>query len=379
MHLIELYARDLGVKIGYPVLQPHFFPILEEKYLTFHSSDKVPAKNYSYWPDVIKILKPELEKRNIKIIQIGSKDDKEVEGVDKFFNIGSFKQSSYFIQKALLHFGIDSAPVHIASALNKPTISIYAHTYPKTCNPLWNQDKAILIESDRGGKKPSFSNHEEPKEIDRIKPEEIAESVFKLLNIREYNSQKTIFIGRKYLNKVIDVIPTIPPTKINISDAVVRIRMDLSYNPVILKDILQYTHGQVEIITRKPLKKELINAYKSKISKIVYEDFSFSKSFLGLLHSSGIPFELYCLNEKRLSEERLKHFNFEINSFDKEREAQELYEKYKDLPQELRFYSGRYYLEGDKTYSTISRNENDFNFWIDAKYFRVYTEVSKSL
>jgi hypothetical protein len=95
-HLAELYTRDLSVKVGYPVLQPHYFPVLQDKYVTFHNSDKCASKSFSYWEDVLKILKPEFEKRDIKIFQVGEGPDKKIDGVDEFYNFTSFKQSASF-------------------------------------------------------------------------------------------------------------------------------------------------------------------------------------------------------------------------------------------------------------------------------------------
>lgn len=377
-HLNSVYARSLGVKIGYPVFQPHFFPFLEEKYITFHNSDKCPSKSYSYWPDTIKILKPEFEKRGIKIIQIGAKEDKQVDGVDLFLNGCSIKQSAYILQKARLHLGIDSMPVHAASALGKPTVSLYAHAPKELCNPLWNQDKAILIESDRGGKKPSFSNHEDPKEIDRIKPEEIAESVFKLLNITKYNSQKTIFIGKKYLHKTIDIIPSSNPKEINVSDANVRIRMDLAFNEDVLKTILHYTNGKVEILTKDPISKEIINHFKGKISKVIYDSSNFNGEFLEFLRKSGIPFELNCLSKSKLAEQRLKFFHYEIHLSQKEEDAKKLMKENKVLPKNLEFYSNRIYVEGQNVMMTLSKKIGDLQFWIDAKYFRVFQNYCRN-
>lgn len=375
MHLSELYARDMSVKVGYPVLQPHYFPVLQEKYITFHNSDKIPAKSFSYWPDVLKILKPELEKRDIKIYQVGTNQDQKIDGVDEFYNFTSFKQSAYLIDKALLHVGIDSGPIHIASALNKPTVGIYAHTYAKTCDTLWNNDKAITIESHRNGDKPSFSNHEDPKMIDLIQPEEIANSVFKMLNIDDYTTQKTIFIGEKYKSKIIDVIPSEIPSNISADDATIRIRMDLHFNENILAAILQNTGRQVEIITNKQLNEHLVESLKTRISKIIYNANRFDSGFLKYLKHSGLNFELNCTSEGSLSDERLKFFNYEILLCDKLKKAKELKKKYGKISGELRFYSGRFYLIGEKTVATIAKNQNDIQFWNDAKYFRIYETV----
>lgn len=375
-HLASIYAADLGCKIGYPVLQPHYFPILQEKYVTFHNSDKCASKSFSYWEDVLKILKPELEKRNIKIFQIGEGPDKKIEGVDEFYNTNSFKQSAYLIDKSLGHFGLDSSPLHIASALNKPTLSLYAHAYESMCGPLWNKDKAITIESDRGGKKPSFSNHETPKEIDRIKPEQIAESVFKMLNISNYTSQKTIFIGDKYKSKIVDIIPSSMPSNISVDDAEIRIRMDIHFDEEVLTQILKSIGRQVEIITSINLNENLVESFKPKISKITYNAERFNADFLKYLKHSGLNFELNCTKEKNLSEERMKFFNYEIVLCDKKDAAKKLKEKYKDLKHSFKFYSGRFYVKGNETFASLSKNTDDIQFWNDAKYFRVYESVT---
>ena len=56
-NLAELYCKDIGVKIGQAFLDPHYIPLPFDKYITIHTSNKVPAKNYSYWETVVKILK----------------------------------------------------------------------------------------------------------------------------------------------------------------------------------------------------------------------------------------------------------------------------------------------------------------------------------
>ena len=112
-HLAEEYAKCCGVKIGKPILKPHYFPVLYDKYITIHNDRKVQAKAYDMWPDVIQILKPYLG--DIKIIQIGAQGEETIQGVDKHIPTASLKQSSYIIDKGLGHLGIDSVPVHIAS------------------------------------------------------------------------------------------------------------------------------------------------------------------------------------------------------------------------------------------------------------------------
>ena len=42
-HIAEVYAKDLGVKIGKPVITEHFFPGLPNIYITIQSSNKMNA------------------------------------------------------------------------------------------------------------------------------------------------------------------------------------------------------------------------------------------------------------------------------------------------------------------------------------------------
>ena len=372
-HLAQVYARDLSVKVGRPVIQEHFYPFLFDKYITIHNSDKVPAKSYSYWPDVIKILKPELDKRGIEIVQIGSGDDKKIDGVEHFINDTTFKQSFYILKNSLCQVGIDSCPIHIASAYDIPTVSIYAHTYSATCDPLWNKDKATIIESHRNGKKPSFSLNEDPKTIDIIKPEEIANGVFESLGFKDYKSQETLFIGKKYLSKIIDIIPDQIPKNIEEEDCLVRVRMDLANNNDILLNILSNRKGSVEVVTKETLDQSILESFKHKISKIIYSNSDFDEGFLKYLKHSGIDFELNCYDKKNLSKVRAKFFNYDIVFEDKKSEAKKLKEENKGKIKEgSQFYSGRFYVSGQNTMATLGKDMEDLKFWLDIPYFRVY-------
>ena len=39
-HLAEEYAKSCGVKIGKPILKPHYYPVVHEKYITIHNDKK---------------------------------------------------------------------------------------------------------------------------------------------------------------------------------------------------------------------------------------------------------------------------------------------------------------------------------------------------
>ena len=257
-HLAEEYAKSCGVKIGKPILKPHYFPVLHEKYITIHNDKKVQSKEYNMWTDVINLLKPQLG--DIKIIQVGAFGEDKIEGVDEHLPTATLKQSSYVIQKGMGHVGIDSVPVHIASALDKPVVAIYSHTYASTCDPLWNdKSKAITIESDRGGKKPSFSLQENPKTINLIKPEKIAQSVLDVLEIDKKIKHKTLFIGNSYVSNFVEVIPT---ENTSVQSKHIDVRMDYCHNEEVLANIIQ--RNEVEVTLSKPIHENFLSSGRIK-------------------------------------------------------------------------------------------------------------------
>ena len=78
-HLIEEYAKNLGVKISEPIVNDHFFPITQCKYITLNQAG-VASKTYSHYDIVLSLLKPFLDRADIKVIQIGG--DKKIEGTE---------------------------------------------------------------------------------------------------------------------------------------------------------------------------------------------------------------------------------------------------------------------------------------------------------
>jgi len=379
MHLIDLYSRDLNVDIGKPILSPHFYPLTDENYVTIHTSDKVPAKNYSYWAEVVSILRPELDKRGIALIQVGTKEDPQITGVHKFINNTTFNQLFHILKGSKCHVGIDSCPVHLCSHFDVPTVSIYAHSYAKTCDPIWNKEKAIVIESDRGGDKPSFSYSEDPKKIDILKPEQIANAVFKQLGFKTYNSIETTYVGKKFLHKTVDIIPTEMPKVETPSGCDIVIRMDLCFNENICLSILNKSNDRVKLKTDRPFSDHFLNLTKSKISEIEYTSNEFEEEDLNKIRSLGINLKLKCTDKSKLKDQRLKFFDYEIEEDKSLEEAKSLKEEFEGAfkKDKLRAFSGKYYINGDKISSFIGGSKDDINFWIDVPYFFCYTEVSK--
>ena len=369
-HLAEEYAKSCGVKIGKPILNPHYFPILYDKYITIHNDKKVQSKEYDMWPEVIGLLRSHL--KDIKIIQIGAKGEETIEGVDAHMPTETLKQSAYLIENSLAHMGIDSVPVHIASALDKPVVGIYSHTYANTCSPLWNEKtKAITIESDRGGNKPSFSLNENPKTINFINPEKIAQGVLDVLNIDEKINHKTIYIGGHYKSNFFEVIP-IKRTTIKAEN--IDVRMDYAHNENVLSEILK--RNIVEVTLSAPISENIIKS--KRIKKIIYKAESFDKDFCKLIKKEGIPHILVCTSSENLSKERVENFDILISYLDIKESIENNKKKINiDDFNKIKIKSNKKIVCGDKLYESyfdLNERKNLDHFYIDLEFLNVYID-----
>jgi hypothetical protein len=367
-HLAEVYAKDLGVRIGEPIFKPHFFPILESEYITIHTDNKVSSKEYDYWEEVILIVKKSCPK--IKFIQIGSGKEPIIKNADRFAKTNSIKQSAYIIKNGIMHVGTDSLPVHIASSFKKKIVSIYSHTHSATCNPIWgNAEDSIIIESHRDGKKPSFSLRENPKTINLINPEQIADAILK--NLKETSSgRETLFIGQNYKNKITHIIPD---KKYDCVDKNIIIRLDLLHNEDNISHL--FSQNKVSIVTKKTLSEETIS-YKN-IQVINYFSDSFNEDFVNLVKQKGISLNLFCTKKKNLSEQRFKFFDHKILLFskrDKIKKSRKLVDlKNKDF--KIKSY-GLYYKNGMAHSSLYQANEgkNINDIFLDLEHLMIYTD-----
>lgn len=275
-HILDTYSLQCGLKHSKPYIYTKYYPLNVNKYITIHNSNKTPSKEYDYFNEVISIISPVLKLNNIDIIQIGTKNDKILNDVICLNGITNIGQTSYIISKSILHVGIDSAPVHIASVFSKKIVALYSNNYISVVKPYWSKkEDYILLEPDRVNRKPSFSSNEGPnKQINEIKPETIAESVLKLLGL-EYNfPYKTLEFGSLYNSQTIEFIPecVIDPTslnKIGINVNSLIARMDVKFDENILAQQLNII--PCSIITNKILSPNLILQYKSRIPEIVFE------------------------------------------------------------------------------------------------------------
>ena len=124
MKLVETYAANSGLTISKPFIYEKFFPLNVDKYITIHKEVKYPSRKYLYWQEVVDILNPILQENNIKILQVGTKEDEPLSNVMSSLGMTSLNQLAYIVKNTMLHVGVDSFPVHLASSYDKKIVSI---------------------------------------------------------------------------------------------------------------------------------------------------------------------------------------------------------------------------------------------------------------
>jgi hypothetical protein len=390
-HIAEQYAKDLGVRIGSPVISSHFYPLPEERYITFHTNDKkVPSRHYMHWDIVLDLLKGLLSPHNIKIVQTGGPDDPPYDACDRYTQGCSFKQMFYIINNSLLHLGMDSVPVHMASACDKKIVSLYSNIFPECSGPLWNKSNdTILISPDFNKYPPSFAlNEQHPKRIDRILPERIAQAVLDLLDIDHMlDTYRTLNIGLHHASPIVEAIPESAPPPGFSPNGVVNLRCDYGVKEEILP--LWLGHRSNLMISEAIPPVVLFN-FKENISAltIFLGDPTINPQYLQTLNKLNLKFNLICKDADQLSDTRLRFFDWVVEEY-KIKTKKDI-----DFASEIcdnTYYQSRKILISNSTeyYSKaawkagIEKTEepqpliDDEHFWEELEHFHIYNYAKK--
>ena len=272
-HLVEEYAKSLGVKIGKPFLLEHFYPVKHSKYITIHCDNKIDSKYYEYFPQVINLIKEILHKHGYAIYQTGGESDPKLNVDEHYLNL-TYKQSINLIKNSSLHVGIDSLPVHIASVYDIPIVVLYSHIYANHARPYWSSaEKVKIFESEKGNNKPSFSYQESPKTIRTITPESIAQSVLDLLKIDEKLNFCTKFIGDIFHVDITEVVPDFV-AELAEKNKILYVRADLHFDEQ--KIAFWLSHHKCNIITKEKISLDLLRHFSPNINHIYFKNINMS-------------------------------------------------------------------------------------------------------
>lgn len=366
MHLLEQYALACGAKISEPFIYETFFPLSFGKYIVLAKEHLFPSRNYLYWQSVVDLLSPILKKHDINIIQVSGPKDKSLNEVMQIQS-QDFNQLSYIIRNCELFLSIDNPLVHIASAHNKKIVSIYSDSEPSYTGPYWgDKENQLLIKSEKNGRKASHDANENPKTINNIKPEEIANSVLSLLGFSERINIKTLFIGDNYNSE--NVFGFLCNQIIISNEFIPDIRLDLFFDETNLP--MQLSKQKCIITTNKPISKKILLDFKANISKIIYLiSENDDPSFVKFLFDNGFAFDCVTrLNGEEIKKKKINYYRYcSISSHLQTDREKSFLNSIKDKPnQNIEFKTNYIISSNDKSYLSeqhLKENEEteDFN------------------
>ena len=385
MHLVEQYALGCGVKINKPFIHESFFPLKEDKYISFHSHAKFQSRNYSYFSEVIEIIKSRLDEEGIKIIHLGIHEDPPVKNCDRDLRGKcNINQSAYIIKNSLLHFGVDSFLIHLSSYYDTALVGLYSNMYPQQSGPYWgSKDNQALIESPKGGNRPSYAAQENPKTINLIKPEEISSAILNLLNLNDnLGTYKTLSIGKYYNQDSIEIVPNFyNPSLFPDKKTPLNIRCDYEKSNEHLKSWIKSSKCHLIINKEEPI--EDLLKFKGGITRIsILLNNSIREKYVDSLVGTGLPIDLVYLGDKDLKDYQIKFLDYNV-IHDKILKKKDL-DSHKEICDNTSFKSSKTIFSNDKMYSSnahrikgIEKSDSEKIidnqvFWKDQAYYMIY-------
>ena len=271
MHILESFALQNDLKIDRPFVYERFFPLAVEKFITLDTSSLgTEAMKYDHWQLVVDLIQPFLEEQQIKIVQLGAKNDPPLTGCYIALGQCNFNQKAYVINKGLAHVSTNNEAAHIASTYNKKSVVIFPHNcYPQQFLPYWTEQGYLEILYPQMTSKPSFNPSETPKSINLIAPESIAGKILKSVGMLGFVPEfRTLKIGGSFHRKRIESTLTriLDPAELGVSSLIVR--MDLNFNEEGL--VKQLEASPCSVITNRPFNKEILNKFSKRIVELVY-------------------------------------------------------------------------------------------------------------
>lgn len=309
MKLLELYSLATGLKIGKQALAESFFPLPIDGYITLQASSGMAAKNYGYYNEVVNLIGPKLKELGISIVQLGGPEDQPVNGCIHLQGKTTLHQSNHILRNSFLHIGNDSWMAHRAGALKIPLVVCYGSTTianhsPFDCDP----QRTVLIESHRFGNNPSFAAQENPKTINLITPESIANAALKLLGLPPV-SRETVFIGMAYSQNLVELVPdSIVAPSVNVPGQLV-VRMDYAHNEKMLAQNLQLR--QCNVITSREIDLSILGQLRPNIAAIRLEIDKISVGWIKEFKKLGIKTMYSCAERDpdKVAAMRLEYFD----------------------------------------------------------------------
>lgn len=356
MTVADTYSNYLGVEITEPDFPSTFYPLPDSKYLLIHTGSFSNSRVYDYYNKVVELLQFNLNLGDYTVVQIGEFPQNNPDGskrsgdyqvfATKYLDLRgklSLRQQVFLIENCELLLCNESIYSNIAGVKGKKSVVLYGPVPAINAKHYYSMFE-YSIES---GPPYSYLADEKPKDINSIKPEEVAEIISVQLDLGWIKNIETIQINDQFLNPSIDFIPDFPIQPGNPGKFLCR--FDLSNNTQALGHF--YSLYSAPLYTADPIDERFLVQFKSQIPHVFYSlDGVYSRDFVILLHKMGFKYTL--LTDKEGDElEKLKWELFDYNGVVSKNIAPKFEEATKlNLTGDESFDTSRLYLSRGKIY-----------------------------
>ena len=310
-----------------------FFPIEDGDFVLLDTGGT--EGKYKNWQLVLGILNPFLQKRKISIFHNGEVSDKNIISTNRLNGSVAPNQLSYLLKKSKLLITTNPLAAQMAALFNKSFVFLCDESVLKRYKFLWLKSKNYkVILNDKN-----------------TKPEEIALTALKFLDISPKIDFETVYIGKKNSDGA-EFIESIPNQicRFENSKQYVTIRMDLHFSEDFLTK--QLNHFNCAIVTNKRINLDILKIFKHRIHQIIYfieenDDPEFCNSVIKL----GI--ETVFFSKLPKEERQKKKFSYMELGLIHEKETKSVadIENFKNIGLEkLYFLSNRFILSDSKVY-----------------------------
>jgi hypothetical protein len=316
MTLAERYSTQCGLKIGKQFLIERFYPLENPKYILAQTGSGMVGKNYPYYAEVMELIGPILKANKIDVVQVGDIKDLLIPNAIDLRGKTSISQTNYLLARSMMLLGNDSFLQHRAGDINIPVVICMGPTDYSVHSAHFKHPNSIYISSHRWGKNPSFASQENPASIATIRPEEIANAVLKIFNVKAEIPRQSIFFGSIYNQQIIEWVPDAVIDANFLPKQAFIARHDYTDNSDstnILYNVLQ--NRPLNILTDKELNIDILKQLKTNVSIINFEIKEDSNiEYVKSLKQSGLKVRFLSKEKdaEKLSNLRLKYFDITL-------------------------------------------------------------------
>lgn len=389
MHLLDTYSRTSGLRISPMVVHDQFYPLgIEGEFITVVTSSGQSGKNYSYYKIVIDYLRPFLYKAGYKLVQVGGKDDERI-GADVDL-CGRTTNHQYFniISRSTLVLCGDTSALHLAGHYDRKIVSLFSLSHPKISGAKFGNPANQVYLTPPGDWSPSFNPNESPKQIDRILPETVINSVSKLLGL-DIPSFQSVTIGAENKTIVLDVVPNMVLRPDIMPNAQLTIRFDKGGEEDFVYQ--QMSVRKSVVVTDKPLKAEILNRLRQNLHAVIYivgenDSIDFVKS----LKNNGLPYHLVSfLPDEVLNLKKLDYIDLNLIE-SRVKPSKETARIFSPLEEGSKFVSNKRifsagkpflsfaHLNAEKPLDNLSQSMDNVidspAFWEDADFYHIFNQ-----